>query len=108
MIQDFPVAVSAEFMIPDQTKVVRAYKSRLRKMQAAQRDINGGYRFKCGCPYCREPVGQDLRAGDFQFPQDLPGESSDRLSCLNNRNDDKEYQAAEVFSQSAGRKSSRL
>ena len=24
MIQDFPVAVSAEFMIPDQTKVVRA------------------------------------------------------------------------------------
>ena len=45
MIQDFPLVVSAEFTIPEQSKVVRSYKSRLRKMQAAQRDINGGYRF---------------------------------------------------------------
>ena len=45
LIQDFPLVVSAEFSIPEQSRVVRSYKSRLRKMQAAQRDINGAYRF---------------------------------------------------------------
>jgi hypothetical protein len=39
---DFPVIVHAQLTIPDQAKVLKAYKSRLRKMQAAQRDSNGG------------------------------------------------------------------
>ena len=41
---DFPIMVTAQVMIPDQTKVLKGYKSRLRKMQAAQRDANGGVR----------------------------------------------------------------
>src|SRR5262249_53463432 len=44
MVLDFPLVVSAEVTTPDQSKVIRHYKSRLRKMQAAQRDIHGGYR----------------------------------------------------------------
>jgi len=39
---DFPVIVNAQLTIPDQAKVLKAYKSRLRKMQAAQRDSHGG------------------------------------------------------------------
>jgi hypothetical protein len=45
MIQDFPLVITAEFTVPDQARVIRTYKSRLRKMQAAQRDINNAYRF---------------------------------------------------------------
>jgi hypothetical protein len=41
---DFPVTVSAQLTIPDQTKVLKGYKSRLKKMQAAQRDVHGGFR----------------------------------------------------------------
>ena len=41
---DFPIIVSAQLTIPDQTKVLKEYKSRLRKMQAAQRDTLGGFR----------------------------------------------------------------
>jgi hypothetical protein len=41
---DFPIIVNAQVTIPDQAKVLKGYKSRLRKMQAAQRDANGGFR----------------------------------------------------------------
>ncbi|MGC2742892.1 MAG: hypothetical protein WA672_06875, partial [Candidatus Angelobacter sp.] len=41
---DFPIVVNAQVMIPDQVKVLKSYKSRLRKMQAAQRDTHGGFR----------------------------------------------------------------
>jgi type IV secretory pathway VirB4 component len=41
---DFPIVVHAQLTIPDQTKVLKGYKTRLRKMQAAQRDIHGGFR----------------------------------------------------------------
>src|ERR1700720_76067 len=41
---DFPIIVNAQVTIPDQAKVLKGYKSRLRKMQAAQRDSNGGFR----------------------------------------------------------------
>jgi type IV secretory pathway VirB4 component len=41
---DFPIIVNAQITIPDQAKVLKGYKSRLRKMQAAQRDANGGFR----------------------------------------------------------------
>lgn len=41
---DFPIIVTAQVTIPDQAKVLKGYKSRLRKMQAVQRDSNGGFR----------------------------------------------------------------
>jgi type IV secretion system protein TrbE len=41
---DFPIIANAQVMIPDQAKVLKGYKSRLRKMQAAQRDANGAVR----------------------------------------------------------------
>lgn len=41
---DFPIIVNTQITIPDQAKVLKGYKSRLRKMQAVQRDCNGGVR----------------------------------------------------------------
>ena len=41
---DFPIVVNAQITIPDQAKVLKGYKTRLRKMQAAQRDSQGGHR----------------------------------------------------------------
>jgi hypothetical protein len=41
---DFPITVTALLTIPDQTKVLKGYKTRLRKMQAAQRDSHGAFR----------------------------------------------------------------
>ena len=41
---DFPIIVNVQITIPDQAKVLKGYKSRLRKMQAVQRDSNGGLR----------------------------------------------------------------
>jgi hypothetical protein len=41
---DFPLTVNVQVTIPDQTRVLKGYKSRLRKMQAAQRDSHGGFR----------------------------------------------------------------
>jgi hypothetical protein len=36
--------INAEVVLPDQAKSVKQYKSRLRKMSAAQKDIHGGFR----------------------------------------------------------------
>jgi len=44
MALDFPILCNAQITIPDQAKVLKGYKSRLRKMQAAQSDANGGRR----------------------------------------------------------------
>ena len=44
MALDFPIVCNAQITIPDQAKVLKNYKSRLRKMQAAQSDANGGRR----------------------------------------------------------------
>jgi type IV secretory pathway VirB4 component len=41
---DFPLVVNVQITIPDQARVLKGYKSRLRKMQAAQRDSHGGFR----------------------------------------------------------------
>ncbi len=41
---DFPFVVNVQIMIPDQTKVLKGYKTRLRKMQAAQRNSHGGFK----------------------------------------------------------------
>jgi type IV secretory pathway VirB4 component len=44
VVLDFPIVVSAQLTVPDQTKVLKGYRSRFRKMQAAQRDAHGGLR----------------------------------------------------------------
>ena len=41
---NFPIITTVQITIPDQTKVLKGYKSRLRKMQAAQRNSQGGFR----------------------------------------------------------------
>ena len=44
VVMDFPIVINAEVVLPDQAKSVKQYKSRLRKMSAAQKDIHGGFR----------------------------------------------------------------
>jgi hypothetical protein len=44
VVTDFPIVINAEIVLPDQTKSVKQYKSRLRKMTAAQKDMHGGFR----------------------------------------------------------------
>lgn len=44
VVMDFPMVINAEVVLPDQAKSVKQYKSRLRKMTAAQKDIHGGFR----------------------------------------------------------------
>jgi type IV secretory pathway VirB4 component len=44
VVMDFPIVINAEVALPDQAKSVKQYKSRLRKMTAAQKDIHGGFR----------------------------------------------------------------
>src|SRR6266853_415627 len=41
---DFPITVNTDVMIPDQTAMIKQYKGRLKKMQAAQQDSHGGFR----------------------------------------------------------------
>jgi hypothetical protein len=41
---DFPFIVNAQVVIPDQAKVLKGYKTRLKKMQAAQLDSRGAFR----------------------------------------------------------------
>lgn len=41
---DFPIVATAQIELPDQTKVLKGYKSRLKKMQAAQLDTRGLFR----------------------------------------------------------------
>jgi type IV secretory pathway VirB4 component len=43
-VMDFPIVINAEVVLPDQAKALKQYKSRLRKMTAAQKDIHGGFR----------------------------------------------------------------
>jgi hypothetical protein len=44
VVMDFPVVINAEVSLPDQSKSIKHYKSRLRKMLAAQKDFHGGFR----------------------------------------------------------------
>src|SRR5579875_1072010 len=43
-VMDFPIVINAEVALPDQSKSIKQYKSRLRKMLAAQKDFHGGFR----------------------------------------------------------------
>jgi hypothetical protein len=44
VVMDFPLVINAEVILPDQSKSIKHYKSRLRKMLAAQKDFHGGFR----------------------------------------------------------------
>jgi type IV secretory pathway VirB4 component len=44
VVMDFPMVINAEVSLPDQTKSVKQFKSRLKKMTAAQKDMGGGFR----------------------------------------------------------------
>ena len=44
VVMDFPLVINAEVTIPDQSKSIKQYKSRLRRMLAAQKDFHGGFR----------------------------------------------------------------
>lgn len=44
VVMDFPIIINTEIVLPDQAKAIKQYKSRLRKMAAAQKDIQGGFR----------------------------------------------------------------
>jgi hypothetical protein len=44
IVTDFPLVVNAEIVLPDQSTAIKQYKSRLRKMLAAQKDFHGGFR----------------------------------------------------------------
>jgi hypothetical protein len=60
---NFPIIVNAQITIPDQAKVLKGYKSRLRKMQAAQRDSNGSFRINVEAHVAEEQlvrVQQDI------------------------------------------------
>ena len=60
---DFPIIVNAQITIPDQAKILKGYKGRLRKMQAAQRDANGGFRINVEAHVAEEQlvrVQQDI------------------------------------------------
>ncbi len=40
----FPIVISGQVEIPDQVKILKAYKKRLQKMTAAQKDANGNFK----------------------------------------------------------------
>jgi len=59
--QDFPLVISAEISIPDQSKIMRSYKRRLLRMQAAQRDIHGGFKINVEAQIAQEQLIQTLQ-----------------------------------------------
>jgi hypothetical protein len=59
--QEFPLVVSAEIAIPDQGKIMRSYKRRLLRMQAAQRDISGGFKINVEAQIAQEQLIQTLQ-----------------------------------------------
>jgi hypothetical protein len=60
---NFPIVINAQVTIPDQAKVLKSYKTLLKKMQAAQRDASGGFRINVEAQVSQEQllrVQQDL------------------------------------------------
>src|SRR5712671_4673284 len=69
LVIDFPIVVTAEIVLPDQAKSVKQYKSRLRKMTAAQKDIHGGFRLNVDAQVAEHQlikVLQDLIASSLK------------------------------------------
>jgi type IV secretory pathway VirB4 component len=59
--QEFPLVISTEIMIPDQSKIMRSYKRRLLRMQAAQRDIHGGFKINVEAQIAQEQLIHTLQ-----------------------------------------------
>ena len=59
--QEFPIVVSAEVTIPDQSRIMRSYKRRLLRMQAAQRDIHGGFKINVEAQVAQEQLIKTLQ-----------------------------------------------
>jgi hypothetical protein len=69
VVVDFPIVITAEVVLPDQAKSVKQYKSRLRKMTAAQKDIHGGFRLNVDAQVAEHQlikVLQDLIASSLK------------------------------------------
>ena len=61
VVMDFPLVVNAEVILPDQGKAVKQYKSRLRKMLAAQKDFHGGFRINVDAQVAEHQLMKVLR-----------------------------------------------
>lgn len=61
LAQEFPLAISTEITIPDQSKIMRSYKRRLLRMQAAQRDIHGGFKINVEAQIAQEQLIRTLQ-----------------------------------------------
>jgi len=59
--QEFPLVISAEIAIPDQSKIMRSYKRRLLRMQAAQRDIHGGFKINVEAQIAQDQLIRTLQ-----------------------------------------------
>src|SRR5260370_35567350 len=59
--QEFPIVVGAEVTIPDQSKIMRSYKRRLLRMQAAQRDIHGDFKINVEAQIAQEQLIKTLQ-----------------------------------------------
>ncbi len=59
--QEFPLVISAEVMIPDQSKIMKSYKRRLLRMQAAQRDFHGGFKINIEAQIAQEQLVETLK-----------------------------------------------
>ena len=57
----FPLVANVEVTLPDQAKVQKQFKSRLRKMMAAQRDIHGGFRLNVDAQVAEEQLIEVLK-----------------------------------------------
>ena len=62
LVLDFPIVVNAEVTIPDQTKILEHFKSRLRRMQAAQRDSHGGFKINVEAQVAQSQLQEVLQA----------------------------------------------
>jgi TraG P-loop domain len=61
VVMDFPLVVNAEVILPDQGKAVKQYKSRLRRMLAAQKDFHGGFRINVDAQVAEHQLMKVLR-----------------------------------------------
>ncbi|HLJ89610.1 MAG TPA: hypothetical protein VKZ53_22560, partial [Candidatus Angelobacter sp.] len=61
VVMDFPLTIVADVTLPDQTKSVKQFKSRLRKMTAAQRGLGGGFRLNVDAQVAEKQLVQVLQ-----------------------------------------------
>ena len=81
MILDFPLVVSAEFTIPDQTKVMRPTKAAYAKCRPPNATSTAGT-VSMWTPRLLKTSCRGAPACDIEFPQDLPAQPADRSFVL--------------------------